>query len=314
MTVAESYSRHAVVLDTDAESGTPVTLAAVVSLSPSLEAEVKAERTTGEQYARHIAVNGIKPRAGIETYALQDWLDEIGLTGKAIASDSQDGLELYLQKFDAESGPASSGHRSLTVKQGLIVPTRLTCRHGEDARLQYQIFIVYDGTNDPFVISDSASLPSVTDNERFTLGAVSLGGNDIAQITELEIDFGIDARTLGTDSDIYDTRAEIRAIEPKISLKTTEVSAFGSSKVPLAGLVCTHANSEIYLRKRAQTASHFVADGTAEHVKITFDGIATINDAGSQSGDDQAETGIDIMTRYDGSNTPLVFDTSSAIT
>lgn len=313
MSVTNSYSRHAVVLDTDTEAGTPVILGATVELSAALQSQIERTPMTGEIYPRHIAIASIKPGAMLKTHALQDWLDQIGLTGKAIASSSQDGLEIYFQKFAANGGPASgSVHRSLTISSGLIVPRRLTVSHQGDAELTFDVLIIYDGTNDPIVVADNVALPSSPpDNERFTIGPVDIGGVTINHIRSVEIDFGINARTLGADSDIYDTRAEIRTINPTITMRGIDVTLLKSAGIPIGGLAATHANTAIYFRKRTQTG--FVADATQEHIEVTAYGLAVIDDAAGQSGDENAETSFRLECAFDGTNTPIVIDTTAAL-
>lgn len=315
MSISTSYSRNAVVLDTDAEAGTPVVLGGTIDISPRLQAEIDRTRTTGAIYPGHVAIRSIVPTIGMSSYHLQDWIDEIGLTGKSILSATNDGLELYLQKFGV-TGPASGGvHRSLTVKQGILIGRQIRAAHQDDAILQCECLPIYDGTNSPIVVADNASLPTApADNERFTIGGVTIGGVTIGQIQDITIDFGAQVMRRSGDGDVYDTFVELRGVEPVITIRTTDATLMKSGGVPLAGLAGSHANSIIYLRKRAQTGSHFVADGTAEHIKITAYGLVVVEDAGSQSGDESAVTTIRLACAYDGSNAPITFNTASAIT
>ena len=86
-----------------------------------------------------------------------------------------------------------------------------------------------------------------------------------------------------------------------------------SAKIPLTGLKVTHANTAFYLRKRA-IGSTFVANGTAQHIKFTAEGLATIDNAMQVSGDEPSSTTLTMPLHYDGTNAPLVIDTASAIT
>lgn len=304
--MANSYSRHGVVLDS-------VTLGAITKLGSRLQAELDRTRTTGSIYSKHVALKSLSPEMEIETFALQDWLDEVWITGKTIESGGT--LVAYFQKFTEDSGPASSNHRSLTVTKGLMVPEKISVDHQGDATLSYKVLVAYDGTNAPIIVSDAASLPaSPSDNERFTIGICTVGGVTVDQITKIEIDFGIMAKLLGEDSSIYPTRAELRGVEPTISITTRNATLMKAAGIPLAGLACTHANTKVVLRKRSQDANHFVASGTSEHIKFTAYGIATIDTPDEQSGDDPATTTFKITCAHDGTNTPLVVDTTATNT
>ena len=156
------------------------------------------------------------------------------------------------------------------------------------------------------------ALPSdPADNERFTIGGVTIGSVALSHFRSVEIDFGISARTLGADSDIWDTRAEIRSINPTITFRGIDVTQMKAAGIPIEGKAATHANTTIYLRKRAITG--FVADGTSEHIAITGYGLAVMDDIASQSGEDNAEDSLRLECAYDGTNTPLVIDTTAAI-
>jgi hypothetical protein len=114
----------------------------------------------------------------------------------------------------------------------------------------------------------SQSLPAgITDAERFTLGPTTLESEALTGITNFNLDFGITARSEGADSDIWDTIVTIEQILGVLTLRGKDPSWFGAGVIPLAGLAVTHANTAVYLRKRAAGGS-FVADLTAEHIKF----------------------------------------------
>jgi hypothetical protein len=244
---------------------------------------------------------------------LQDVLDEIGLSGQIISGA---GMMLYGQAADeGATFKAGANHRQYNVNDGIVYPRRLTCDHQGDAEIEFEVVTRYDGSNDPITESDSVSLPTAaTDNESFTLGSATVGNVTIGQITRLEIDFGIMARSIGADSDIWDTHSSIRAIEPKITLTGTDIEWLKSTNIPRTGQVATHANSIIYLRKRSTGATGFVANGTSEHIKFTADGFAVIENVFDDQDDDPAEVSLELTCRYDGTNAPITVDTTSAIT
>ena len=93
----------------------------------------------------------------------------------------------------------------------------------------------------------------------------------------------------------------------------TALGWFADARVPLAGLAFAHANTTLYLRKRL-SKSTFVANNVAEHVKFTACGMAVIEDAARIGSSDDAEISLSLPLTHDGSNDPLVVDTSSAIT
>jgi hypothetical protein len=57
-----------------------------------------------------------------------------------------------------------------------------------------------------------------------------------------------------------------------------------------------------------------VADVTAEHIKLTAAGMATIENIFDDQADEPAQVSCEITTNYDGTNVPITIDTASAIT
>lgn len=223
------------------------------------------------------------------------------------------GFKMYLQSH-ADGGTRTSGsaHRSITATKGIIVPRRLTVEHQGDAQLECEVIPVYDGTNNPIVPAGSVSLPTIAAPARFTLGAWTLESVAITQIKRLEIDFGFEVETEGADSDIWATFASIRTYQPTISITTSKASLFApSGAVDLDGLAGTHANTLGYLRKRAAGGT-FVADETEEHISFTAAGVVHVQDLNVGS-DGPGELMITMPTYYDGTNAPLVVDTTAAI-
>ena len=165
------------------------------------------------------------------------------------------------------------------------------------------------------MLTESQALPAgLTDAERFTLGPVTIESILLAQVRRFELDFGIEVKTEGSDSDIWDTYCSIESIQPTLTLRGIDLNWWkDSGGVPLTGKAATHANTKIYLRKRAAGAT-FVADETAQHIKFTADGLAHIDDGFSADANNKAEASLVLPMRYDGTNNPLVVNTASAIT
>lgn len=294
------------------EAGSAV-IGGIVQCALATGTDIRADAANGEVYARNQSVIAQKVGGSFTSMAIQDALDVIPVLGKSIAALTG-GLKVYAQQH-AEGGTRTTGsnHRKFTILEGLIVPRTLTVQHQQDAQLPFDILATYDGTNDPVQIADGAALPTpLVDNERFTLGKVTIGSIVFTHVRSVEIEFGINAVTEGADSDVWDTFSSIRAIAPSITIRGVDASWLKSSNVPLTGLAGTHANTSIYLRKRS--AAGFVADGTAEHIKFTVDGYAVVDAILDASGSEPGETAIRMPLRYDGTNAPILVNTAIAIT
>jgi hypothetical protein len=320
MSLDNIHGLYAVSFQNDGD-GSATVLDSVARVQLSQSNAFNREQTSGSVYDRFITILAQTHSASLETKRLATWLAEIGLTGLPIVDGAlgEYGLRLYAQKFDESAGGRASGsnHRSYTIANGLLVPSRLSVSHQGDAMLTCNLFVKYDGTNDPVVVATSVSLPALDgDDERFTLGGVTLGSKTFDGKQSLEIDFGVTVREEGADSDIWPTALSIVSIQPTLTLTGVkpEWLTADTTTLPIEGLACTHANSTIYLRKRAQGGTGFVADGTAEHIKFTVDGLAAIETIFDASPGSPAETSLTLPLEWDGTNAPLTIDTASTIT
>lgn len=314
MPVEFIHTLYGVELFTDA-MGSAVLLGGITQQSIVTGTRLQGDPTSGDPYVRHQAIHAQKPRATFSTLQIARALDNIGPSGLKIKSESNTGLRLYQRKYDEGSTPASgSNHIRHTIREGLLVPRQLSCSHQDDATLQYEALVTYDGTNDPIVPADSVALPTgLLDDERFTLAAVTIGGVLITQVTNLTLDFGLDAQTEGSNSDIWDTHSSIRSVSPSLTLKGINAKWFSSAVIPLIGKKGTHANTSFYLRKRKDDGSTFVADGTTEHIKFTMCGLAYMDSVIDVQTNQPGEPAIMMPLRYDGTNFPVVIDTTSAL-
>lgn len=288
-------------------------LDAQLDLAPDLAREVTAAQSTPD----HVAMKAQNNRLTVSTYDLVQVLDAIGVVGLGITSGANPGVVLYSQKFD-DVGQAVSGsyHRSYTLGTGLIVPKSLSCDHQGDFKLSLEMPILWDGTNNPVVLSDTAALPSITQAAaRWTLGPMKIGNVALGKYTNVSIDFGNNVTTRGEKSDIWPTHIDQRTHEPMITITGIDPTWFvASGGVPIGGIVAANATDYVMLRKRTQDGDHFVGDATAEHIKFTLAGLAAISGAAQLQAQRVSETSLVIAGAKDSSgNMPIVVDTTSAI-
>ena len=308
MTVARMHGLHA------AKIGSTV-LGAIMRRAVRTGSEVRQEATSGEVYARFQALYAQNPMAEFGTRAIAAALAACGLTGTALTSGAP--FLLYSQK-QTEGGTRTSGsnHRTWTINEGLIYPRRIVCEHQGDATIEYQVLATYDGTNEPVVPGESAALEAPTDAERFTIGPITLYDGSNSHVMDhckrIEIDLGVQAETVGADSDIWPTNCRIIEIQPSITLVGIDSEWWKSTKIPLTGRNIQHSGTSLYLRKRA-AGSTFVANGTAQHVKFTAAGLAVV-EGFDASGNALDEVNVSFPLRFDGTNNPIVINTASAIT
>lgn len=315
--MASPYKQHAIKIYGDG-MGAAVIVRDILDSRLELNPEVRREVTSANSTPDHVAMVGQKNLFSFTTYDIKGVLDAIGVVGLGITSATNPGVVNYLQKFDDVGNAASgSSHRSYTLGDGLLVPKMLTCEHQGDFRLTCEMPLVWDGTNNPIVLSESAALPTITQvPNRWTLGKVIVGGVTLDRYTSISIDFGNNYATRGSESAVWDKSIEQITHEPSITITGIDPLWFkASSGIPIGGIVAANATDKVYLRKRTQDGNSFVGDGTSGHMLITPAGLASITQASQVVMQRLSETSLVIYGAKDSSgNMPLVLNTATTIT
>lgn len=325
MALSRLHTLSAVKLDYDALGGSAVTLGGIRRQMIRTGTDVRQESTSGSVYSQFQAVYAGAPMAEFSTVSCVRALSAIGVTGAAIAAASFSGLTFYgNKKLEGGSRTSGANHISYNIKEGILIPRRLSVSHQGDAELSLEALATFDGTNAPIVQANTATLlSSIADDQRYSIGSVYLGttGGDQIQLTQIqsiEFDFGINASAEGSDSDIFPTFAVINDIpRPSIRITTNDMTQLvASNGIPFQGKDIAAAKTAIFLRKRARvTTSGYVADGTSEHIKIVpLVGCAyhvDIGDYGSSSGNGTATIEIPLIS--DGTSAPWAWTLGAAI-
>jgi len=309
-----TYKLHSLTSHVDAAAA--VHIPDLMSGGDSLEFDIDREVTANEFFPSHASVTEARMSRTLEGYALASLLDLVGLSGLAITSTLNPGVLFTFQQFDT-LGQAAAGsvHRTLTIKSGWLIPRTLTVDHRGHAALTVEAVAIKPAASDAVVISDVAALPTIAiAPARWTLGPASVAGYTLNQYRNFEIDFGLTVTPAGVESDIWDGHIEVRSQAPTITFTGIAPAWFSATGIPLAGKVATHANTSLVLRKRDGTGANsgFVSNATAEHIKFTAAGPATVRQAASGSAQQATEHSIVVECMKDAAgNSPMVIDTTA---
>ena len=175
-------------------------------------------------------------------------------------------------------------------------------------------FVATDKATYPIVATGTQAAPTgLAGGERWTIASVVVAGKTLACNLSVNIDLGVEVVKEGCNSDIYDRSVRINAIKPVIRIRGKDIASFLATEIPIDGIASTHATTEIFLRKRTQSVAGFVADATAEHIKITADGAAHWTTLHDGTGNGRLESELQIDCRHDGTNVPVVIAVDEAI-
>lgn len=310
------WTNHSIGVQDNADSAA-VIIGSLVNVTAPIDQEVQATATAGRAYPEQITIASQKPRLTFGSLDLPKVVTAFGLIGRRITGGTgKVGIAQYQAQYSDSALTSGSVHRRLRYDESYAYIRRITASHRQDAVAESEVAILYDGTNLPVIPEDTQALPTLPASAgRWTIGKVTVGSILLSCNIQVDIDFGISLDVFGCDSDLYDTHLNVNQIAPKITITSLTPSGFvTSSGVPLAGLVGTHANTKIYLRKRSARGASFVADATAEHISITASGVLLINDAFNAQANQRGQMSLQMECDWDGSNAPIVLDTATAIT
>lgn len=283
------------------------------SLSPGVT--VRGQITDGGVFRREQSIGEIASTAEFAGQALTALFGQVGTVGVSIASLTSGFFVIYEQAV-AEGGTraGATSHRSHTFREGLVIPRTLSCRHNGDAELTCSVIASYDGTNEISTIATGLTLPTIANNtERFGLGPVTLESIAFAEVTSLDVDFGLNVVATSTDGEVRPTFVHIETGEPTIRIRGIKSAWFAASgSIPTSGLAISHANTAIWLRQRAN-GGIYTADASSAHIKITAAGIATIATAADGSGSSPLQIEVMIRAQHDGTNNPVIVTTGQVI-
>lgn len=305
------YTGYAVTYGTELS---PTVLAGLDNLSAGLNPEVDNAVGIGSIYPQFAVLRRMQPVIQFQSHAVASVLGVTGYVGADI--DSTNRLMAYWAQMDGQLPASGSVHRSYLADRGVLVPRQLSVQNGQDAIVNCEaILYSSDGATDPITIADDAALPTLArDNIRHTMRSVTLAGVDMGCVDNLSIEFGNGVRTRGCNSDIFDTLIEQPGIQTVITLTGIDAEKLAAASIPLKGKGGTHTDSTIYLRKYDESGIDFVADGTAEHIKIDAEGLVFV-DEHSGTGSNTSELSVRMLCTLDADgNAPIAIDTASTIT
>lgn len=281
-------------------------LPAIQKTTVNLKSTVKSDQSAGNVYPEFPHLVGQDPSSEFDTSAIGTAWALCGLAGLDLATLSG-GLAVY-QKLLADGGGIAAGsvHRRLAAVDGILIPRQLTVSSREDAVLSYEAAITYDGTNDPYVITNNIALPAIgaLDTEKYGIGSMVIENITIDKIKNWTYDFGLNLFVDTSGSEIWPREVSINVTSPKLTIRSGNPALFAAAGIPLVGRAATHANTTVYLRRRSGTG--WVANNVAQHIAITSAGLIHATEPWTASGSDPGESGFELVCSFDGTNAPIV--------
>jgi len=265
-------------------------IAGITATDNGVQSDIRDEPSSGELAARIQALVGQKVSPGFSTQDLAVALAACGALGCSLATYP---LKLYAQAYGDDGRRAVNGHVQYHYQHGLLLPQSLDCHHQADATLSYQGLVTWDGVHDPLVITTGASLPLISATSLWTLATVTLAGVAVPQVKSVRINFGIRAETEGADSDIWDSKPSISAVQPTIDVTGSRIAA-------LLDLLGESGSCNVVFRERDDGGTF-----SGHTLTLAGSGMASFQKPFGASGNRPGETTLQARLKFDGTNDPI---------
>ena len=300
-------------------NGTMISAGTRQNVSP--QSTVTKDVHAGSPYPKTTQITAQTNQATMSTLDLAVALGLLGSEGLAVSGT---GVVFYQLELDDQTGlpKATASHRKLAIARGKTIPVRLSCDHQRDAELEMMTHALADpATYDqadkatyPIVATDDVALPTgLAGDKRWTLADTTIAGIPFDCPVNLSIDFGINLTTEGCKSDIFDGSLIIAEVTPTIRVRGKNLKKFAAGSIPADGKACTHANTEIFLRRRLDDLAGFELPTATNHIKFTAAGMAHWGSYHDSQNNNRVENELMIDCRHDGTNLPLVVATAQAM-
>jgi hypothetical protein len=262
MSVPALYYPHAIVLPSS------TVISQLSDLGPGYELDDLSEFAAGQVGPQFVGSGKSMPQVSFSSTQLSSLLAEIDTLGvcKSLAAGNTD---VYYRKgasLGARVAAASSAHIRLRMaSNGLLAWQSIQCDQDRTAEIRARILPVWDGTNNPLVITGSTALAGASAvNSIYTLGPIKINGSFVGGLTTLSWENNLEYEEVGSDGEEFISYGGIRSVRPVITFRTKNaevLSTFGAKGTAVTALSC-------FFRKR-QSAGINVADNTAEHISLT---------------------------------------------
>lgn len=282
----------------------------------SLDFPTNAEVTdddAGDIYATSQSLTNYAPVATVTTKNVASILDAVGLNGQCIGSGKTIvQADLTYRKLETCKDPLSgTPHIRDRISTGLMRLGTLSAPRGQDATITTIIDAFTDGMNAPVARTVGVANIATLISTRFTLGKLKIAGVGLVEVDDWSLDFAVSItdKTPALGS-IWPDSAGVLTVRPVLTMRGRDLSRVQSGLLGMGANAATHANTLLQLIKR-QNAGSFVNFATQEHIAITIAGLAVPEMLVSGSANSRAGHTIRVPAYFDGTNAPVVFDTTS---
>lgn len=233
--------------------------------------------SSGAVLSEAIFLNKSEPTGSWTTSDLFKVLDGIDLTAGLCLSSATILSAWANQNCAGDLG--NGNHLVRTASNAFTIIQSISARQGETATATIEsCFLSSTGFAVPMTSVVNGNLSSQSFQAEYRLGPVKINGTTLNGVTGFTVNPNVKYEKRYTDGGIFPTHTFLITVEPTVDItfeNQTYANTFGTIFATMTSAYC-------YLRKKAEGGT-VVADGTAEHIAISFgDGIISMEQISGQ--------------------------------
>lgn len=295
------------------DTGTPLeTHVKLTSVGIPTNSEASGDGSGG-LYEESLSLTGFAPVVNWTSKAISQFLDFIPIDGQCVGSAYAVTLvNIILRKLETcEAALGATPHMRYAVADGLLRLGSLTAERNADATISGILDTFTDGTNAPVAETDGVAMPTPLVTERYRLGLCKIAGIVFPDIEGISIEYNVSiSEKTPAFGLIWPAQAGVLTVRPVLVLRGKDLSKVKTGLIELGATTALHADSLIQLIKLLDAGS-YETFASSVHISMTIDGMALPDDLASSSGG-RAANEIRIPLKHDGTNLPIVTDTTAA--
>lgn len=262
------------------------------------------------------AVESQEPQLTVTCSDIKTAVDALGLNGLPIPNTTvHTTVEQYFTVPVANSVSATgSSHAKMVTNYGMLLPDEISWQQKQPARMKLTCHAGYDGTNNPWVWSNSVAIATAPLlDELFTGGAIYINGTVIPleTVQGMSLRWGWEVEKVAGSGEVWPRR--LHAAQRRFMFEIETKLALSLSTYGLTGTAVNASTAKVYLRKYKINETR-VPDATAEHIKITIANAQGQLVPAQLNIDNRKVAGYKLqLFPIAGAAAVLAFDTASAI-
>ncbi|MHC4108845.1 MAG: hypothetical protein ACYSTY_12235 [Planctomycetota bacterium] len=312
MATAAVYYPHVIRVQTGGAAYSDITQ--LTDVIPANNYQDLVEFASGQTAPQFVGSEGTTPDINFTSRQLKTVLDLIDTESVAMKPKAYP-VDVHYKKGD-EGGTrvadATAQHlrARMAASTAMLYLMSISANQGASAELRARLLAIWDGTNNPVVWTGSLALAATSAaTHTYTLGRVDLNGTDLAAVQSVDLQWNVTPEEVADSGEAFITYGGVAQFSPTLVITTRDTNAMVTYGATAGGVTLTAL--ECYFRKRDDNLIN-VADGTAEHIKITAtSGLIKGRQASGLNG----STEIFVqLTKPNATTAPLIINTASAIT